>query len=639
MSALQILVDRVLARCRARGQIVAQTLALFIAKHVLLEKLEEKRVTESGLHQELNSEEVANLIEDVTSRLLETNHPSLETVRMQVAFEEALRDQELRLEFERSSKQATLEKIFKHVNSLQIPRDKLVQDVYDQIFSYVVAFVDRYEEPAEQKAQTDVELKAKFEEVVSRPQLRKFVSQPADVKEAHLIELSRVVEGARIWDRESEQPVSCTQRALERMTRLEAELTSEINEISEVCSQYTKAINWLTRPEQTEENQDVSLRSGRLRDELTNLRQYLLYLGSLQGDSMQGISNMRECDLKFEQEINSLKHMLTRQISNRQDNIPRDLVHRQFHSLSTLFGERSEELRHSEAADTLFRLLQKHKKSFTPTLDRDLLAACATHNTVDTAADVDDHRVQRMMDDVHQPQHLPPDSSDLTSLRLEYQGFCPWTLLKRDSLLLYGDVKHGVVMFDSKYYAFCQKSALSSFMANPRLYIDGIIQLAKQRPELVQLLGIQENFKGSALSALIAESGVHPLLAAPRQLRDADVQTPTHFVTSNIDQAYKWNEWDLRRQALHLVDLRNKKTHSMQTDQSHFRRENVVQVNPPRDAASQTNRDMATTMARKQNIITGLRGKPEQRMKVVSVEFDLDEKNRKKVGWVPPIYN
>ena len=45
---------------------------------------------------------------------------------------------------------------------------------------------------------------------------------------------------------------------------------------------------------------------------------------------------------------------------------------------------------------------------------------------------------------------------------------------------------------------------------------------------------------------------------------DRSSQTEDH-AGRKFDPNYQWNEWDLRRQALHLAKMRNKMTHSSQT--------------------------------------------------------------------------
>jgi hypothetical protein len=74
-----------------------------------------------------------------------------------------------------------------------------------------------------------------------------------------------------------------------------------------------------------------------------------------------------------------------------------------------------------------------------------------------------------------------------------------------------------------------------------------------------------------------------------------------------VDKKYKWNEWDLRREALMLVNLKDKRTHSSQTDQSHYRRESETQHYQPKESTTQTRRDGTTFVPRTVHYLAGLR--------------------------------
>ncbi|EKX43950.1 hypothetical protein GUITHDRAFT_110056 [Guillardia theta CCMP2712] len=86
---------------------------------------------------------------------------------------------------------------------------------------------------------------------------------------------------------------------------------------------------------------------------------------------------------------------------------------------------------------------------------------------------------------------------------------------------------------------------------------------------------------------------------------------------------YDWNEWSLRRKALQLANLHTKKTCSTQTNMSHFRRENETQVYLPKSGVTQTARERGTKPVKHLQYISGLRGHPDQEMKVVKVEVDF----------------
>lgn len=74
-----------------------------------------------------------------------------------------------------------------------------------------------------------------------------------------------------------------------------------------------------------------------------------------------------------------------------------------------------------------------------------------------------------------------------------------------------------------------------------------------------------------------------------------------------MDMKYHWNEWDHRRQALMLVNLKDKRTHSSQTDESHFRRESESQHYHPKDNSSQTVKSMSSNVPRNVVYLKGLR--------------------------------
>uniref|UniRef100_A0A8C5QTM1 Cilia- and flagella-associated protein 206 n=1 Tax=Leptobrachium leishanense TaxID=445787 RepID=A0A8C5QTM1_9ANUR len=98
------------------------------------------------------------------------------------------------------------------------------------------------------------------------------------------------------------------------------------------------------------------------------------------------------------------------------------------------------------------------------------------------------------------------------------------------------------------------------------------------------------------------------LLIKPITKCNSSTQTDTHILESNIVKSYEWNEWELRRKAIKLANLRQKVTHSMQTQSSHMRRENCSQVYLPKKVATQTKRDNSSNVPKPQVYMAGIRG-------------------------------
>lgn len=89
---------------------------------------------------------------------------------------------------------------------------------------------------------------------------------------------------------------------------------------------------------------------------------------------------------------------------------------------------------------------------------------------------------------------------------------------------------------------------------------------------------------------------------------DSETQTDTHILEPNIVKSYEWNEWELRRKAIKLANLRTRVTHSVQTNLSNMRRDTAIQVWPPKEQETQTKVDNYTNVPKPQVFMAGLRG-------------------------------
>ena len=102
--------------------------------------------------------------------------------------------------------------------------------------------------------------------------------------------------------------------------------------------------------------------------------------------------------------------------------------------------------------------------------------------------------------------------------------------------------------------------------------MDAVMTQAVQHPACIALLNLQSCFWELSLDKLIASVALEP------ETLDGGCQTELHPIAKHIDHKYEWNEWEHRRKALGMVNLRQKRTHGSQTMLSHFRRENATQV-------------------------------------------------------------
>jgi hypothetical protein len=215
------------------------------------------------------------------------------------------------------------------------------------------------------------------------------------------------------------------------------------------------------------------------------------------------------------------------------------------------------------------------------------------------------------------------------SLPLEHQGYCPWTIVTRQGLLLPGNPNLGIIRYKGKHYGFVNFKSMREFCEEPEKYVEGVVTRARRQPALIHLLCLQQYIPNSDISDLFSIQDIYDTsqLTANATKSDAAIQTPSYYINTDApDLNYEWNEWAMRRKALQMADLCNRKTHSTQTVQSHFRRENETQTykpQPDKDGAmpghgTQTGISKGTNVRRVQRGFAGLRGKPETTMRVVT---------------------
>uniref|UniRef100_A0A1A8HYV4 Cilia- and flagella-associated protein 206 n=1 Tax=Nothobranchius kuhntae TaxID=321403 RepID=A0A1A8HYV4_NOTKU len=187
-----------------------------------------------------------------------------------------------------------------------------------------------------------------------------------------------------------------------------------------------------------------------------------------------------------------------------------------------------------------------------------------------------------------------------------YNGFCGYTLVHRDGLLLPGNPQIGVLKHKEMLFAFSSKEAALKFASCPDDVIAEVMTTSKHFPELLKLLNLhQQPLCVHPKSEVQSEESLQEM-AITRS--DSGTQTDIHPIMANIDRLYEWNEWEHRRKAIKLADLRTKATHSTQTDLSYMRRESSTQTWLPKEASTQTGRGDGSSVPRPLTYLAGLSG-------------------------------
>jgi len=75
---------------------------------------------------------------------------------------------------------------------------------------------------------------------------------------------------------------------------------------------------------------------------------------------------------------------------------------------------------------------------------------------------------------------------------------------------------------------------------------------------------------------------------------DKGIETPVHFIEKNIDPNYCWNEWELRKKAIQMANIRKTQTRGDQTLLSNFKVDSDTQTYLKKDAETNTVKNTGT---------------------------------------------
>lgn len=633
MADVEDIIKWIVFQCREKGHPVAESFAAYIA-HTTINPSTDRFFLEDAIGSD---SEAKKLVELAVVRLAHSNTPSMETLKMQIAYDSSFVQQEtFQQHFQSVQSQETnsyideivncetrsgndfegITLLYKRIFSFLLFRNKLVGLNFANIIikpgggltnlATISNAVINPNIPSNILSTMEREVAAALESVLPRPGLRPFVAMSTPEKVSQLMELSNIVIGIRLYNKETgkggvglesfEQLISHPSRELINL------INREVIGTAEICEDLTYMVK--------EQN------TGDLKDKMTHRRQYLTYLVTLQEDVQTAEMAIEALHSRYIRELVELKELIGNKTS-----IPKDQVYPKFDNLCQVYNQMNEEKNKSIIRKELFNILLEHKNKVEVMIPKDLISEIkkrspSTPETLETP-DRNLNGVQRLTSE---------NTPDFMHLPLDFQGFCLWTIVRKEGLLVPGKPTLGVIKFRERHFVFSSPIAVQEFMENPNFYLDESLKVARHKPEIIHLLRMSEEFPKCSLTHLLQGKDGTPLFSvtAPLMLDQSD-ETPLHFMESNIDGNYHWNEWELRRKALQMANIRKKQTSGTQTDLSNFRRDGESQVYLPKEDSTQTMQskwtDMDWTLNRmymdagsshpletKLNYIVGLRG-------------------------------
>lgn len=291
MDAIRRIIAEITFICRTREVPVSDTLAAFVAHSVVLGQPEQ-----FPLDRELNEADVQELVHVAVERLLAADSASLETIKMQVAFDIAKLEEADALKAAQGAREEREGSLLAGIVDARLKDGnndvEALTALYRRIFNYLVVRAG-LELGADRPAER--EIAAALESVFPRIGLKPFTHLPAEDKGAQLHELANIVLGIRLFNRAlgkggagiADHAALGRQRASELLHGA----GSELEQVGQLCEQYAEVLSFRHGPHRQEALRALdapsrardAARTVRLQEELANRRQYGASLSDLFG--------------------------------------------------------------------------------------------------------------------------------------------------------------------------------------------------------------------------------------------------------------------------------------------------------------------------------------------------------------------
>ncbi|XP_070540608.1 cilia- and flagella-associated protein 206-like [Ptychodera flava] len=596
-SVIKNIIREIAQECASKGQAVSETLVAFMVKAVVLDPANEFNVDRT-----LTKDDVQKLIKICVDRLLDTRSPALDTVKMQVYFDMNYTTRADFLEEHRRVLESRLQPVVREITDSRARTREELESLYRKIVSAVLL-------RSGLGSPTDIavvrEATAALQSVFPQTELGTFMALVKRDKERQLMELTQIVTGIRLFNKECgkggegiDDLPAILNEAVPATTQ---NVDGEIQRTTDTAFRYTALVEKMMA-DQVKDGPSLQL----LKDSLVNARQHEAFLRIILND----VINCAQQVEMLEAQLASRMEQLQATVQSKTA-VPTAQVYPQFINLALIWSGFQDEMVLLSVLSNILASLEPFTKGHREVFTDEMLQPFMEDVYIQT----DEQRIKDTTGPDHQVnpsdfKHLdwlfPETTKNFERLPLQYRGYCGWTLVKYDRLLLPGNPDIGVLRYKDRYYTFSSKKAAYEFASEPDSFIMMVADGAKKSPELIQLLELHTQFATITPYSQGRDQG--KMIEKPITKCDMGVQTDTHILEPNIVKSYEWNEWELRRKAIKLTNLRTKVTHSMQTNLSNMRRDNVSQVYLPKDQYSQTKREGGSNVPKPQTFLAGLRG-------------------------------
>lgn len=606
VSVVQALTDE----CESRNIDASPALIAYTVRSVISSHIDEYQV---DVNKPLDEDKIIQLHDASLALLEDQGSLPMLTIRMQVDMDIGLAQSERSQKQREDRDKEHLSAIEQELMTTKARSSTALESLYRKIVSYAI-IASKWGSPND--PQCVRQATAALEQVFPPSELSKFIASADDEKRKHLQDAAKLVLGVRVFQTfggdMADPATNLRMEVPKKLDALKTRIQQSIEGINSILLQYSDILKESTSKD------DPNTR--RMIDEMANRQQFLFFYELLLTRLRDVSKNIEQSCVEFDSLIENLRGLM-----ELSDSVPTNKAFPNFNALATVWMNFKSNEDQIKSFELLLARLRKHRDTFKYSINDKVESPYAssrkpaetTEVQLDTSNQESIPKESEVTTDDSHPVLVQHDADG----EFAFNGFDPVTLVERDGLLLPGDVVLGSIKWERRYYAFVDKEQRAKFMKEPAKWHNAAIAVAKRRPELVPLLGLQSEFPNLQAPKIPVKAKIPE--PPNSKYRDAGCETVTHPIESYIDRTYHWNQWELIKRKKILKGLENKRTKGAQTDISHYRVESHVQTVEKRDKNEQTRVDSGVAMPRTVRYIAGLRGDSQTQAKVVTMTLDL----------------
>ncbi|XP_066156970.1 cilia- and flagella-associated protein 206 [Euwallacea fornicatus] len=190
------------------------------------------------------------------------------------------------------------------------------------------------------------------------------------------------------------------------------------------------------------------------------------------------------------------------------------------------------------------------------------------------------------------------------NIKLEYLGFCCWKLIESDGALIPGNPNMGIAVYNLKHYVFSCEEGFQAFEKNPQMFVNCVLDLARRKPQFIHFFQMKNDLESVYKIEKLVQGKIEI-----RICEDKSMQTVVHTTESHVDVQYRWNIWDIKREALTNANLLSTRTISSQTDKTGSNSSLATQTYNLKTRETQTFPTNYANVPKSSRLMNALRGK------------------------------